>query len=1110
VDTNGITSIICGLAERRGITALLRHLGFARPLRRVPRPNGAPAAVHQVRCSARGTLVAWLAELRCELDPSLLRELIRSLRHSDAVRHHLVLVVEPHTHRVAVACDSLDTGPRHILLDPHNIRACDVDALADLEAQPGESDTAAALRIARGLDRSRVTDRFFRDVVAVRNLVARSWTGIPDSAAERRDGLALLLLSRLMFLYFLQRQGLLNGEQRFLPRLLSEWRTQRQSTTFYRGTLGILFFGVLNRKPSQRSAQAAALGALPYLNGGLFEVHRLELETAELDLRDDVLCRVFADVLDKYRFTTSDAVDHQLNGDVLTVDPEMLGRIFEGLMPGDRRGRTGTFYTPASVVDRVVVMALTEHLTNRCGLPATAVDALLHGGDPAFDAGQAASLRDCAAAMRVLDPACGSGAFLLGALSRLATIRAVTPQDAAAALDARRDIVASTLHGVDLLEDAALICSLRLWLALVPQLSDSSTVPPLPNLDRRIRQGDALVDPLDLGNEVGGRPLDTSAPPELRRLLHSLEPAGTKYLGASPDTKPALRRELHQLESAVAKCWFGAFQHRLSQQARELTARAGDRDLFGAHAAHAVAAERQLKAVERRRTELQEYGTEMNVGERLPFFSFRVHFASASAGFDIVLSNPPWVRSHNWPPPLRRLLRERYQVCATAGWPYAATVAGTSRAAGAQVDLSLLFLEKSIRLLAQNGTLGMLLPSKLLRSLFAAGAREMLLQQMQLLVLEDHSLDHRALFDADAFTSVVLARKIAARPYPDDAEPAVRVTLAHAAGPSLHFEVPASELPLRRGDTRSPWLLVPTDCRAVMRQMQQWGPPLGETVTIRRGAMTGANEVLVIRDVEPRLGDVARIRTEGYYRAATPNGRRAYSGWIEASCVRPALRGADVEAWSTSIERHLIWTPYNNNRLETAPPRLKQFLHRHRSRLGADVHSRGTLHRLSNHALGNKVVWSDLAADLRAAAVPAQVRNIAGLRTPVIPLNTVYFIATGSPDESMLLSAYLNSLPLRVFARAIAERAKDLHFRFFAWTIAVLPIPGDWRTNRYAAPLTAMAQKAHVDGGMSMTERVRLDELVATAYGLNGEQLLHLRLFDGWLRGKAVSGSVAA
>jgi hypothetical protein len=1108
VDSNGIASIIRGLVDRRGITALLRHLGFERPLQRARRPAGAPSAVCQLQCSSRHTLVAWVAESKTDLDPLLLRQLLRSLRDSDAVRHQLALVVEAHSHRIAVVCDMLGTGPRHVLLDPHNIRACDIDALFDLRAQPGESDTAAAVRIARGLDRSRVTDRFFRDVVAVRNLVARSWAGIPDGAEERRDGLALLLLSRLMFLYFLQRQGLLNGEQRFLPRLLSKWRSRRRSTSFYRGMLGVLFFGVLNRRPARRTPRAAALGELPYLNGGLFEVHRLELESAELDLSDEVLSRVFSDVLDKYRFTTADAVDHQLNGDVLTVDPEMLGRIFEGLMPGDRRGRTGTFYTPANLVDRVVVMALTEHMAERCELPTSVVGALLQGEHREIAAGPAAALRDCAGALRVLDPACGSGAFLLGALSRLATLAGAAqhPEDS---LDIRRDIVANGLHGVDLLEDAALICSLRLWLALVPQCSDSSAVPPLPNLDRRIRQGDALVDPFDLGADVAGRPLDTGAPPELRRLLQSLEQVGSRYLSADPDTRPALRRELHQLETGVAKCWFGALEWRLHHQARELTARAGDCDLFGARAPHAVAAERQLKAVERKRAELQSFGAEMNMSEGLPFFSFRVHFAGASPGFDMILSNPPWVRSHNWPPPLRRLLRERYQVCATAGWPYAATLAGTPHAAGAQVDLSLLFLEKSIRLLAQDGTLGMLLPSKLLRSLYASGAREMLLHQMQLLVLEDHSLDHRALFDADAFTAVVLARKSTAQPSTDDSEPAVRVTLAHTAGPSLHFELPVSELPLRKGDARSPWLLVPPECRAIIRQMQQSGVPIGEALTVRRGAMTGANEVLVVRDVEPRLGDNARIRTEGYYRAATTNGRRAYSGWIEASCLRPALRGADVGAWTASVERHLIWTPYNHDRTATAPPRLKQFLQRHRSKLGPDVHSRGMLHRLSRQALGDKVVWSDLATDLRAAAVPAQIRNVTGTRSPVIPLNTVYFIATESPDESMLLSAYLNSLPLRVFARAIAERAKDLHFRFFAWTIAVLPLPRDWRTNRHAAPLKAMAQKAHVRCALSVTETHRLDELVAQSYGLTIEQLSSLRAFDDWLRGGRVRDVVA-
>src|SRR5690606_21239428 len=101
------------------------------------------------------------------------------------------------------------------------------------------------------------------------------------------------------------------------------------------------------------------------------------------------------------------------------------------------------------------------------------------------------------AGLRILDPACGSGAFLVGALSRLARVRAALGGGAAA--EVRREIVGRSLHGVDVQEDAALLCALRLWLALaVEGNDDTGPPPPLPNLDRRIRQGDALVDPIDL------------------------------------------------------------------------------------------------------------------------------------------------------------------------------------------------------------------------------------------------------------------------------------------------------------------------------------------------------------------------------------------------------------------------------------------------------------------------------------------------------------------------------------------------------------------------------------------------------------------------------------
>lgn len=1088
-------ALLRGLDGRAGAARLLRRLGFTTPLRPLA-PRTGTGRTCTIRRSIDGVLAAFVVEIRGALELDEIRATARALRSLDNVRHHVIIAADHDWSRVAVACESPGAGLHCCTFDRSAIRNADVEVIAELIPEPGETGTAVALRMMRALDRARVSHRFFRDVVAIRNLVARGWTGLPRTAGADRDALALLFLSRLMFLYFLQRRGLLAGDTAYLPRLLREWLDTRGRTSFYRARIRTLFFGVLNRRPEQRTAAARGLGPLPYLNGGLFERHRIESAHPGLDLPDDVVQRVVDDLLEKYRFTSADTAEPAAGGDAVSVDPEILGRIFEGLMPGDRRSRTGTFYTPAPLVDRVVDMTLVEHLSVRCGIAPSEIAALCDGNAPLTLDAAVARVRRTLQDVRVLDPACGSGAFLLGALTRVAQLRTRLVPDAASAVETRRDIVARALHGVDLLEDAALICSLRLWLALVPECTDGAQVAPLPNLDRRIRQGDALIDPLDIGAAIAGRPLESTAPAELRSLIAALEPAGAEYLAAGPESRPALRRRLQRLERDVATAWLGALEARLAWEERELHARAADRDLFDQPARHSTVASKRLRSVRSRLQELHTFRHELRGLRRLPFFSFRVHFAEARTGFDLVLSNPPWVRSQHWPPTARRLLRERYAVCAEAGWPYAARLSGQPSAAGAQVDLSLLFLERAIRLLADGGTLGMLLPAKLFRSLYAGGARALLARTLRIARIEDHSLDHRAAFDADAFTAVLVARRSVDDETP--ANPDVAVTLRRTGRDPLCFGTPEHDLPLRAGDSRSPWLLAPPTCRAVMRTMQCAGPSIGEQLAVRRGVMTGANAIMVVRDVDPKLGDIARIRTEGYYRATTARTRRTFSGWVEASALRPALRGTDVARWCARPARHLLWTPCNDDPSATPPPRLRRFLHRHRGRLPHE-HADGTLQRLSPMTLGHKVVWSDLATDLRAAAVRSHVRCVTGADVPLVPLNTVYFIATSSARESLLLAAYLNSLPLRVFARAIAERAKDCHFRFFAWTIAVLPLPRDWRDNNSATRLLELSETAHQRGGMTDADAAELDRLVARSFALDDDACEGLARFDEWL-----------
>ena len=138
-----------------------------------------------------------------------------------------------------------------------------------------------------------------------------------------------------------------------------------------------------------------------------YEAHALERRHPKLDLPDDVVFGVFDRLLERYRFTTRDAADdlpdarHEVG-----IDPEMLGRVFEGLMAGDRRGDTGTYYTPSAVVDRIVGTALCEHAGGD-----DAARRLLAGDASGLDAGRRTRLARALRTLTVLDPACGSGAF---------------------------------------------------------------------------------------------------------------------------------------------------------------------------------------------------------------------------------------------------------------------------------------------------------------------------------------------------------------------------------------------------------------------------------------------------------------------------------------------------------------------------------------------------------------------------------------------------------------------------------------------------------------------------------------------------------------------------
>ncbi|MGQ0560313.1 MAG: Eco57I restriction-modification methylase domain-containing protein [Gemmatimonadota bacterium] len=1012
-DLTSIRDVVDDAFRTRSLAPLLALLGFAGDA--VPLGDMESPVWY---CGGRGTLACYAAHGDADIP-----RLARTLRARNYAQLQLYVFARPDFSAIVVASFGLGEQLLTLTLQRARLHASDLAALHELTPAADERGTALAARHGRALDRSRVTKRFFADFAAQRAAVAAAWLG-PDARQRRdREQLALLLLSRLMFLYFLQHRGYLAGDSEYLIRRFRAWHSRR---TFYAGVLKPLFFYVLNRRTEQRPARAAGFGDLPYLNGGLFERHALERKHTRLDLPDATVTSVFDDLLEHYRFTAREAADTRIDGvcDV-GVDPEMLGRVFEGLMPERVRATTGTFYTPAATVDRLVCATLDAYV------------------GPSKSTSRA--LREA----KVLDPACGSGAFLLAALARIAQRRAAA--DGNDILHARRETVAHSLYGVDLQSDAALLCALRLWLALVPG-EQAGTVQPLPNLDRQIRQGDSLVDPLDL--RVGG------ASTEVRQWLNRLQPAARAYAASEPEERPRLQRTLLHAERHLARSWVSTQQQRIARELAELRAASGQKDLFGSLTEEARLARDEISRVRERAVELKRARTEMSAKDERPFFSFAVHFPDAALhGFDIVLCNPPWVRSHNWPRSITAMVRRRYAVCRANG-------------GGHQIDLAMLFLERALDLLAPSGALGIILPAKFMRSLSGASARQLLLEQADIISIEDHSLDQRSIFQADAFAAVIVARKRG-----PDAVPAshVATTMIRRGGAPLVFSTSQGDLPFVRDDLRAPWLLVPGDVRSALSRMQA-APMLGSfpELHVRRGVVSGENALMLLTHVDAKLAGLAAIRCEGRTGAAHA---AAYEGIVERAAIAPVIRGCDVAAWSLRRERWLLC-----RRPETPKqlPRLSSFLAKH----GCDLRSVP-----KTPAPCTSVAWHDLASTLQAVVLPVDV----------VAINTVYFIHLPE-DDAHLLCAYFNSLPLRAFARAIAERAKDAHFRFFAWTVSMLPLPREWRSFERER-LIALSRAAHSRGELTESTQRGLNATIARAYGLASSELRALDRFDRWLKG---------
>ena len=980
--------------------ALLRDLGY--PV--------APVDVDPEEWRRGGVTIPWNGTTRLQLAARLrhfdlfvvtgnvtseaMLQFMRSYREYNLLTKSALIA--QHENLLSVFDLSGDRTLRRLDVDLRSPSAHAVDRLNLLA--PGEEEASLPRIYDRALDRESVTREFFqRFRGAVRDVAA----ALPGDDRDAADAEALLILSRLLFLSFVQEKGWLNGERRFLVDRLE--REMRRGREFFSGVLLPLFFGALNTPLHERTPAARRLGRIPYLNGGLFEPSAFELRHPRLHLPNELMQRVLEGVFEKFDFRPDEVTD-ETDAAGTHVDPEMLGKVFESLMAADERAASGSFYTPKEVVDILTERAIAEWL-----------------GDGGVEK---------LSTITILDPACGSGAFLLSALGAIEKLwRARTNE---VPRDLRRRIVANSLFGVDLKPEAVRLCELRLWLAIVSG-SDAAIeeVEPLPNLDRNILQGNALLSPTDF---LGDARLDIYNDwlVALRAQRDLLE----RYRTAPHSQRPALYRLIRGNDQRLAS---ELLARSIDEAERELQhACTPQRDLFGRAAPVDAELCRELQVRVAEQKQLLEQAEE----GRLDFFSFDIHFAPvlASGGFDVVLGNPPWVRSSRIDPRWRRMLADRYAL-------FRAERDGT---AFHQPDLSVAFFERALALAKGDGVVALLMPSKIVNATYAGPLRRA--AGSRVIALDDWSDDprRRRWFDADTFPLGITCAT------PRDH---VRVT---ASGESFELR---REL-LSVNGAASEWALAPPDVSAILRRIRASFPTLGSAHGRKpfMGVKTGDNRSFFL--------DAKRI--DGAH-LVTMDGLR-----IPLTAVCRCVRGRDLRRWSVAASQWMLWPPAGGWR---KPPRWLEKLAAARGLDPGDYR----LSFVRPEHVGIKVAWKDLSRGLAAAVLP-DVVHVNEQPFPLVPNQTLYALDAVSLDEAYALSAILNSSIAGALLVAVAERAKDLHFRYFGRTVAALPWP---EVRQEWDHLVRLSRRAHRGSDVQQ----EIDQAVARLYGVTAEELSLLQGF---------------
>ena len=431
------------------------------------------------------------------------------------------------------------------------------------------------------------------------------------------------LITRVLFVWFIKQKGLVPNnlfEETGLQKILIDFQANSsENGNYYNAILQNLFFATLNKEITERAfakeknsrdvktlyryAEMFSISEekvielfkpVPFLNGGLFECldkdqgndgkrYHLDGFSRNENTKEEgnrfrqrtLIPNIFFfekdkglfSILNKYYFTVEENTPEEVQ---VALDPELLGNVFENLLGAfnpeteeSARKLSGSFYTPKEVVNYMVDESLKVYLKSHLpSFSSELIEELFEGQDLTTDFDDITKRKqvaECLRKVKILDPACGSGAFPMGILNRMVYILEKLGVDINETnYQLKRHLIEKCIYGVDIQTTATQISKLRFFISLILEQSETNTDPalnygiqPLPNLETKFVTANTLIDIREKGYIQGNVFTHSS---EFSNIQEKLFEIREKHFNAStPREKKKLREKDETLRKELAQ-----------------------------------------------------------------------------------------------------------------------------------------------------------------------------------------------------------------------------------------------------------------------------------------------------------------------------------------------------------------------------------------------------------------------------------------------------------------------------------------------------------------------------------------------------------------------------